>query len=53
MRIDRLDHLVLTVTDIGRTVMFYEKVRGMQPVTFAGGNLIEIGNYMAGGRARA
>ena len=35
MRIDRLDHLVLTVTDIGRTVMFYEKVLGMQPVTFA------------------
>ena len=37
MRIDRLDHLVLTVTDIGRTVMFYEKVLGMQPVTFAEG----------------
>ena len=37
MRIDRLDHLVLTVTDIGRTVMFYEKVLGMQPVTFGEG----------------
>jgi catechol 2,3-dioxygenase-like lactoylglutathione lyase family enzyme len=37
MRIDRLDHLVLTVADIDRTVMFYRKVLGMQPVTFAGG----------------
>jgi catechol 2,3-dioxygenase-like lactoylglutathione lyase family enzyme len=35
MRIDRLDHLVLTVADVGRTVMFYRKVLGMQPVTFA------------------
>ena len=26
MRIDRLDHLVLTVADIGRTVDFYERV---------------------------
>ena len=37
MRIDRLDHLVLTVTDIGQTVMFYQKVLGMQPVTFGEG----------------
>ena len=37
MRIDRLDHLVLTVADIRRTVMFYEKVLGMQPITFGEG----------------
>ena len=35
MRIDRLDHLVLTVRDIPRTVAFYEKVLGMAPVRFA------------------
>jgi len=37
MRIDRLDHLVLTVADVGRTVEFYRRVRGLQAVTFAGG----------------
>ena len=37
VRIDRLDHLVLTVADIGRTVEFYERALGMQPVTFGDG----------------
>lgn len=37
MEIDRLDHLVLTVADIDRTVAFYRDVLGMQPVVFAGG----------------
>jgi catechol 2,3-dioxygenase-like lactoylglutathione lyase family enzyme len=37
VRIDRLDHLVLTVADVGRTVEFYERVLGMQPVTFGDG----------------
>jgi catechol 2,3-dioxygenase-like lactoylglutathione lyase family enzyme len=37
MRIDRLDHLVLTVADIDRTVAFYRDVLGMEPVTFGGG----------------
>src|SRR5215470_2960719 len=37
MRIDRLDHLVLTVADVGRTVEFYQRVLGMQALTFAGG----------------
>ena len=37
MRIDRVDHLVLTVTDIGRTVEFYQRVLGMQAVTFGDG----------------
>lgn len=37
MRIDHLDHIVLTVADIERTVAFYRDVLGMQPVTFGGG----------------
>lgn len=35
--IDRIDHLVLTAWDIDRTVDFYQRVLGMEPVTFAGG----------------
>ena len=37
MLIDRIDHLVLTVADIGRTVDFYARVLGMEPVTFGDG----------------
>jgi catechol 2,3-dioxygenase-like lactoylglutathione lyase family enzyme len=37
VRIDRLDHLVLTVADVDRTVGFYQRVLGMQPVTFGDG----------------
>ncbi|MER7250825.1 VOC family protein [Kribbella sp. NPDC000426] len=37
MRIDRLDHLVLTVADVDATVDFYQRVLGMEPVTFKGG----------------
>jgi catechol 2,3-dioxygenase-like lactoylglutathione lyase family enzyme len=37
MRIDRLDHLVLTVADLELTVTFYHDVLGMEPVVFAGG----------------
>ena len=37
LEMDRLDHLVLTVRDIPRTVDFYTRVLGMRPVTFAGG----------------
>jgi catechol 2,3-dioxygenase-like lactoylglutathione lyase family enzyme len=35
--VDRIDHLVLTVFDIDRTIDFYRRVLGMEPVTFAGG----------------
>ena len=35
--IDRIDHIVLTVFDIERTIDFYTRVLGMEPVTFAGG----------------
>jgi catechol 2,3-dioxygenase-like lactoylglutathione lyase family enzyme len=37
VRIDRLDHLVLTVADVGATVVFYTRVLGMTEVTFKGG----------------
>jgi catechol 2,3-dioxygenase-like lactoylglutathione lyase family enzyme len=37
VRIERLDHLVLTVADIDRTVEFYERVLGMTTVTFGAG----------------
>lgn len=37
MRIDRLDHLVLTVADMDATVGFYVRVLGMEEVTFGEG----------------
>lgn len=36
LKIDSLDHLVLTVKDIDATVSFYSKVLGMDVITFAG-----------------
>jgi catechol 2,3-dioxygenase-like lactoylglutathione lyase family enzyme len=55
MRIDRIDHLVLTVRDIAATCAFYSRVLGMEVVTFGAGrkalsfgsqkiNLHETGN---------
>jgi catechol 2,3-dioxygenase-like lactoylglutathione lyase family enzyme len=37
MRVDHLDHLVLTVKDIEASVSFYTRVLGMTETTFAGG----------------
>jgi catechol 2,3-dioxygenase-like lactoylglutathione lyase family enzyme len=37
MKIDSLDHLVLTVKDVDATASFYSSVLGMDIVTFAGG----------------
>lgn len=39
MKVEHLDHLVLTVADIGRTVRFYESVLGMEEQMFAGGRI--------------
>ncbi|MES9970061.1 MAG: VOC family protein [Candidatus Thiodiazotropha sp.] len=39
MKLDRIDHIVLTVKDIERTVKFYESVMGMTKVTFAEGRV--------------
>jgi len=37
MRVRALDHLVLTVADVERTVDFYERVLGMRRITFGAG----------------
>ena len=37
MRIDRIDHLVLTVGDVDRTIAFYVGVLGMTETTFRSG----------------
>jgi catechol 2,3-dioxygenase-like lactoylglutathione lyase family enzyme len=37
MRIDRLDHIVLTVADIEQTIDFYARVLEMTPVAFGEG----------------
>jgi catechol 2,3-dioxygenase-like lactoylglutathione lyase family enzyme len=39
MQIDRLDHLVLTVTDIAATCAFYERTLGMRRLTFSAGRV--------------
>lgn len=39
MKIDRLDHLVLTVRSIDNTARFYERVLGMEVVTFGQGRV--------------
>lgn len=56
-KIDRLDHLVLTVQDIDATCEFYTRAMGMEVVTFAGDrkaltfgcqkiNLHQVGNEL-------
>jgi catechol 2,3-dioxygenase-like lactoylglutathione lyase family enzyme len=35
--IDRIDHIVITAHDVERTLDFYSRVLGMEPITFAGG----------------
>jgi catechol 2,3-dioxygenase-like lactoylglutathione lyase family enzyme len=35
--IDRIDHIVLTAFDVERTIDFYSRVLGMEPITFAAG----------------
>jgi catechol 2,3-dioxygenase-like lactoylglutathione lyase family enzyme len=37
MKIDRIDHLVLTVKDIERTCVFYESVLGFEVIAFEQG----------------
>ena len=57
MKIDRVDHLVLTVYDLERTCEFYSRVFGMEVVTFGDGrkalhfghqklNLHSVGNTL-------
>jgi catechol 2,3-dioxygenase-like lactoylglutathione lyase family enzyme len=42
--LDRLDHLVLTVADIKRTIAFYTGILGMQEVTFGTRKALRFGN---------
>lgn len=45
IKIDRLDHLVLTVKDIDKTVEFYTKVLGMEKELFKGDRVaLKFGN---------
>jgi catechol 2,3-dioxygenase-like lactoylglutathione lyase family enzyme len=37
VRIDRIDHVVMTVRDVEATCDFYARVLGLRVVTFAGG----------------
>jgi len=37
MKVLRIDHVVLTVADLDRTLAFYERVLGMTPVSFGEG----------------
>lgn len=39
MRVNRIDHLVLTVADIPATVAFYQTVLGMQKIEFGEGRI--------------
>ncbi|MHB1056165.1 MAG: VOC family protein [Thermoleophilia bacterium] len=44
MKIDRFDHLVLTVNDIEATCSFYKKVLGMDIVVSGGGKALSFGS---------
>src|SRR5262249_48067828 len=37
VKIDRLDHLVLTVRDVDAAIAFYQRVLGMEPIAFGAG----------------
>ncbi|ERP90039.1 virulence protein [Alcanivorax sp. P2S70] len=39
MKVDRIDHLVLTVKDINETIQFYSSVMGMEKVEFGEGRI--------------
>ena len=44
IKLDQLDHLVLTVADIERTIAFYTGILGMQEVTFGTRKALRFGN---------
>ena len=43
MKIDRIDHLVLTVIDINATVRFYQTILGMEKLSFKGRTALGFG----------
>jgi catechol 2,3-dioxygenase-like lactoylglutathione lyase family enzyme len=44
MKIDRIDHLVLTVRDIEATCAFYSRVLGMEPANSEGRRALNFGS---------
>ncbi len=43
--IERIDHFVITVSDLNTTLQFYERVLGMESATFGDGRLaLHFGN---------
>ena len=45
MKIDSLDHLVLTVKDLDAAISFYADVLGMKPISFGDGrNALHFGS---------
>ncbi|AGA27626.1 VOC family protein [Singulisphaera acidiphila] len=45
MKLERLDHLVLTVRDLSATCSFYVQVLGMEEISFSGGRkAVRFGN---------
>lgn len=45
MKVERLDHMVLTVRDMDASIRFYTEVLGMEPVVFgAGRKALQFGN---------
>ena len=44
MKVDSLDHLVLTVADIERACVFYEAVLGMEHVTYGDRHALRFGS---------
>jgi catechol 2,3-dioxygenase-like lactoylglutathione lyase family enzyme len=43
MNVDHLDHIVLTVADIEKSIAFYVVVLGMEAVTFSGRRALRFG----------
>jgi catechol 2,3-dioxygenase-like lactoylglutathione lyase family enzyme len=45
MKIDRIDHFVLTVADVQASCDFYARVLGMEPVSFDGRRALAFGRH--------
>lgn len=52
MRIERIDHLVLTVADVGETARFYAEVLGMTVIEISGRTALRFGDQKINLHAR-